>query len=511
MEFSWLILCTTFLLILISYVRQYKIRKLSPPGPLGLPFVGRLPQEFLITLFSSYLPKMYEVKFFRDMRDKYGYYWSLPMGGQRIIVLASYDLMHEAFIENAKMFSGRPFLENIKILGEGQGISFADGDEWHNDRQYSIKAMRELGMGKPMMEHRISNEIDVLMDYIDSRLSKPFTSPYIFVKPISNITSELIFNDTNRYDDPVLEAYVKDLKYVIHSNSAQMKLNFFIKLIPTKYSRKIFSEIDQFIKSTEGSMRFIMDKCKARLKVEGEYSKPTCMFDYYWRFHYQDDKEISDERKLFKISHTLYDIYFGGIDTSTNALSFACLYLAEHTGIQNELRAEIQSVAENYKTITYEMRKSCPKILSFLDEIQRYFHLVPRVYHRTLKPFTFRGYKIEIDDVVYADLANIMRDPKVFVNPDEFDTYRFMDETRTKYVPNKSVVPFGLGRRACVGESMAVVQMFLFFSKLIYKYKFSLTEETKAKFEEILIGDFAIVHAPIDHGIIFQIIDSKSC
>ena len=48
---------------------------------------------------------------------------------------------------------------------------------------------------------------------------------------------------------------------------------------------------------------------------------------------------------------------------------------------------------------------------------------------------------------------------------------RFLDD-QGKYVPDERVIPFGIGKRYCLGQSLAEKEFFLFFVGLMQKFDF---------------------------------------
>ena len=55
----------------------------------------------------------------------------------------------------------------------------------------------------------------------------------------------------------------------------------------------------------------------------------------------------------------------------------------------------------------------------------------------------------------------------------QFDPERFLDADG-KFIPklNASYMPFSLGKRSCLGESIARTELFLFTAQLAHKFKF---------------------------------------
>ena len=62
-------------------------------------------------------------------------------------------------------------------------------------------------------------------------------------------------------------------------------------------------------------------------------------------------------------------------------------------------------------------------------------------------------------------------DPNVFENPEIFHPERFLDENGKVKKPEQ-FVPFGIGKRICMGESLSKNELFLFFSRMIQRITF---------------------------------------
>ena len=58
-----------------------------------------------------------------------------------------------------------------------------------------------------------------------------------------------------------------------------------------------------------------------------------------------------------------------------------------------------------------------------------------------------------------------------FKNPEIFQPERFLD-SEGKFVNDERVVPFGIGKRFCLGRSLAEKEFFLFFVGLLQVFKF---------------------------------------
>ena len=63
----------------------------------------------------------------------------------------------------------------------------------------------------------------------------------------------------------------------------------------------------------------------------------------------------------------------------------------------------------------------------------------------------------------------IMKDQKYWSNPDQFIPERFL--SNGKYITTRpsAFIPFGVGRRVCLGEKLAIADLFLVLVRFIQK------------------------------------------
>ena len=105
--------------------------------------------------------------------------------------------------------------------------------------------------------------------------------------------------------------------------------------------------------------------------------------------------------------------------------------------------------------------------------LEESFRIVSLIFislpHSATKDIEVGEYFIPKGTTIFSSLYHVMNDPQHFPQPSEFKPERFIDENG-KFKHNERVVPFGIGKRYCIGQSLAEKEYFLFMVGLLQKF-----------------------------------------
>ncbi|KAL7070956.1 hypothetical protein ACQ4LE_009838 [Meloidogyne hapla] len=79
-------------------------------------------------------------------------------------------------------------------------------------------------------------------------------------------------------------------------------------------------------------------------------------------------------------------------------------------------------------------------------------------------------YFLKEGTIILPQISCLLYDEKVFPSPHLFIPERFLDE-KGQLKRFDSFIPFGLGKRACMGESLARAELFLFIANFFRNFQ----------------------------------------
>uniref|UniRef100_A0A2K5EF31 Cytochrome P450 family 2 subfamily D member 6/pseudo n=1 Tax=Aotus nancymaae TaxID=37293 RepID=A0A2K5EF31_AOTNA len=75
--------------------------------------------------------------------------------------------------------------------------------------------------------------------------------------------------------------------------------------------------------------------------------------------------------------------------------------------------------------------------------------------------------------MIFANLSSVLKDEAIWEKPFCFHPEHFLD-AQGRFVKPEAFLPFSAGRRACLGEPLARMELFLFFTCLLQRFSFSV-------------------------------------
>jgi len=144
---------------------------------------------------------------------------------------------------------------------------------------------------------------------------------------------------------------------------------------------------------------------------------------------------------------------------------------AEKLKVQQELD---EKVGPNRLPKLSDMN-NLPYTRATLYEIMRRSSVVPMgTTHATDAEVEFEGFTIPKNAQVIPLLHAVHMDPANWDEPEQFRPSRFLSEDGGSVVKPEHFMPFGVGNRMCLGDSLAEKEFFLFFSSILHTFQLEL-------------------------------------
>ncbi|XP_056419923.1 cytochrome P450 2K6-like [Hyla sarda] len=399
------------------------------------------------------------------LAKKYGPVFSIKIGVQKMVVLSGYETVKEALVNQAEEFSDRPTIPAIMDATRGYGLIFANGHNWKAMRRFALSTLRDFGMGKKSVEDKITEESNCLVETFKSYKGDPFDNTMRINSAVANIIISLILGHRFVYNDPkLLRLLVIIMNNVrIIGSPMAMLYNAFpalMRWIPGSHQtvRKTTDELHSFIREVFTKQRDELDVNDQRNLIDSFLVK---------------QKEEKPELYFHDLNLTtlVADLFGAGMETTSTTLRWGLLLMMKYPKVQENVQKEIEEVIGSAEPQLVH-RQQMPYTEAVIHEIQRFANLVPtNVPRMTTQDVTLKGFFIPKGTHIIPSLTSVLRDTKYFKKPDEFYPQHFLD-SNGRFVKNEAFIPFSVGKRSCVGENLAKMELFLFFTKLLQTFTF---------------------------------------
>jgi len=150
---------------------------------------------------------------------------------------------------------------------------------------------------------------------------------------------------------------------------------------------------------------------------------------------------------------------------------------------------------------TLDMREQCPLMSAFTQEVIRIRPIATfTLPNKVLEDTMLMGYKIKENTTIMPCLRNSMFDETLWPEPNLFKPERFLDSNNNLIIakPSHGWLPFGAGKRSCIGEKLTLTNMFLIQCRLIQKTRklgsFDLQLKDGKSKQDLLSGDPTKIH-----------------
>ncbi|XP_069087576.1 cytochrome P450 2D15-like isoform X4 [Pleurodeles waltl] len=201
--------------------------------------------------------------------------------------------------------------------------------------------------------------------------------------------------------------------------------------------------------------------------------------DFVDAFLSEIEKTQDDSKSSFTEDNlilTTIDLFVAGTETTAITLYWCLLYMLLYPDIQGRVQREIDRVIGHSRSPAIEDQANMPYTNAVIHEVQRNGDVAPlAVPHMTYRDTEIQGFFIPKGTTVMTNLSSVLKDETVWEKPHQFYPEHFLDSDGN-FVKNEAFLPFSAGRRVCLGEQLARVELFIFFTSLMQHFTFTIPD-----------------------------------
>ncbi|XP_058788911.1 cytochrome P450 18a1 [Phymastichus coffea] len=457
-------------LTFVRLVQWYRQVRSLPPGPWGIPILGYLP----------FMKGADQHVTYTELAKKYGSMFSAKLGNQLVVVLSDYRIIRDTF--RREEFTGRPHNEFTNILG-GYGLINTEGALWKDQRRFVQDKLRNFGMtyrgaGKKILESTIMKEIEVFIRGLEVREGAPTSVSFSLGMSITNVICSIIMGVRFKHGDSRFKRFMGLIEEGFRLFGQLSFINFipivrylpWMKIVQTKLTANR-EEMADFFQETVDQHRATFDGSNVRDLVDAylleiEKAKAEGRADQLFQGKNHD-------RQMQQI---LGDLFSAGMETVKTTLEWAMIYMMHHPEAARAVQEELDQIVGRSRTPTLEDLPFLPVTEATILEVLRRTSIVPLgTTHATTREVNLNGFTIPTGSQIIPLLHAVHMDEELWEEPAKFQPSRFLTAEGKVHKP-EYFMPFGVGRRMCLGDLLARMELFLFFSTLMHTFDLRLPE-----------------------------------
>lgn len=440
-----------------------------PRGPLPLPIIGSLHllgREWLALL--------------SQLSQKYGPILLLRLGSKPVVVVSSPTLAKEIFVTQDHLFAQRPRGEAVKRLFYGGTTlgTMPSGKHWRDMRKFYVLELlhpRRLKSFKDIRDQEVSSMLLAIAQ--QSRDGKVVNLSQHMAQIPLNILLRMVMTRVSIGQGAALANDLRRKTGELHDLWVVRTIGDYIPYLKWM-DWKIYKRMDMLHKSIDSVIEeIIMQRRKDKRENPSEVVED--FLDLLLASTFNDREPLTNRQ----IKGVIQDVLAAGSDVTTGSLQWAMAEVICKPPVLEKLQEEVDRVVGGNRRVDETDLPCLYYLQAVVKEVYRLHPPAPVIAREAPDQVcTVGGYTIPKKATVLVNMLAIGRDAGLWKEADKFIPERFVGSSYSSKLDvrgrDMELLPFGAGRRACVGMELGLAVVQLTMASLVQAFHWSLSIES---------------------------------
>jgi cytochrome P450 len=385
--------------------------------------------------------------------------------GRRLFVLNEPAAIKHVLIDNAANYQKTEITRRLLEPGLGKGLITSEGETWRQHR----RAM------SPAFDHRsIAAYTPIMTGAAEELLAEWGTVPAgsgvdvqtAMMTVTLNIISRTMFSSDS---DDIVNIMARSAgRY-----QAEMRPNIMDMMGWPKWLAGL--PRNRVAQRTLGEFDQVIDRLiEERTRDPGNYPK-----DLLARLIAARDEQTGGGMSAQEVRDHVITIFLAGHETTAMAMTWTWFLLSQHPHEESKLHAELDSVLGG-RAPTHEDLSKLTYTRMVVEESMRIYPPVHTIGRQAIGADTLAGRRIPKGSTILIAPWVLHRHVKLWENPGRFDPERFSPQASAAR-PRFSYLPFGGGKRICIGAAFALAEATVLLATQAQRYRLRLVPGHKVE------------------------------
>ncbi|KAK9917377.1 hypothetical protein WJX75_003717 [Coccomyxa subellipsoidea] len=403
----------------------------------------------------------------------YGGVFRLSFGPKSFVVVSDAAVARHMLMTNATNYS-KGILSEILDFIMGSGLIPADGEVWRARRRIVVPSL-----------HRkyIANMVDMFADSglhgvatLDAaqKAGQAVEMENFFSRLTLDIIGKAVFNydfDSLTHDDPVIQAVYTVLREAEYRSTYPLPY-WNVPLLRWLVPRQ--RRCDEALLVINSTLDSLIAKSKRLFDEEDQEFGEDFLSD--------EDPSIlhfllasGDEITSKQLRDDLMTMLIAGHETTAAVLTWTLYCLTDRPDVLRRMQQEIDEVVGDGKPNMDQLQK-LRFTMRVVNEAMRLYPQPPVLIRRALADDVLSGFHVSAGSDIFISVWNIHRNSGYWQRPEEFDPDRFLLDgpVPNETTENFNYLPFGGGRRKCIGDQFALFESLSALAILLRRFEFRM-------------------------------------